>query len=138
MYVSPLPNAHHPPTAQSTHLQLQWQNNGITAKRKITAQNSRSAAVPYENVYADSFFGLSGAPGKGKGLLQQGPVGEYREMQLPLKRNFSSLQTPLVQNVSRYTGLHIYIYTNMHMYLCVCMYVYVCVSLTAAIIFAHM
>lgn len=92
-------------------------NDKITANRKITAQNSRSAAVPYENVYADSFFGLSGAPGKGKGLLQQGPVGEYREMQLPLKRNFSSLQTPLVQNVSRYSGLHIYIFT----YLCVCM-----------------
>lgn len=87
MYVSP--SSQRPPHPYIHH----------RPNRKITAQNSRSAAVPYENVYADSFFGLPGAPGKGKGLLQ-GPVGEYREMQLPLKRNFSSLQTPLVQNVS--------------------------------------
>ncbi|KAH8299904.1 hypothetical protein KR044_007377 [Drosophila immigrans] len=61
------------------------------------AQNNRSAAVPYENVYADSFFKETGAGGKGKGLLQ-GPLADYREMQRPLTRNFSSLQTPLGQS----------------------------------------
>ncbi|XP_034106618.1 transmembrane protein 53 isoform X1 [Drosophila nasuta] len=62
------------------------------------AQNNRSAALPYDNLYADNFFNISAAAGgKGKGLLQ-GPLAEYREMQRPLTRNFSSLQTPLVQN----------------------------------------
>ncbi|KAL7738125.1 hypothetical protein ACLKA6_006470 [Drosophila palustris] len=60
------------------------------------AQNNRSAAVPYENVYADNFFN-SPAPGRGKGLLQ-GPLADYRKMQQPLSRNFSSLQTQLVEN----------------------------------------
>ncbi|KAH8403759.1 hypothetical protein KR215_002398 [Drosophila sulfurigaster] len=62
------------------------------------AQNNRSAALPYDNLYADNFFNIStAAGGKAKGLLQ-GPQAEYREMQRPLTRNFSSLQTPLVQN----------------------------------------
>ncbi|BFG05803.1 uncharacterized protein DMAD_04451 [Drosophila madeirensis] len=58
------------------------------------AQNSRSAgAIPYENVYADNFFsGCGGAVSTGsKGLLC--PMAEYREIQRPLCRNFSSLST---------------------------------------------
>ncbi|KAI8037649.1 transmembrane protein 53 isoform X1 [Drosophila gunungcola] len=49
------------------------------------AQNSR-AAVPYENVYADSFFGGC----QTQGLLKSPPI---RQIQPPLIRNFSSLQT---------------------------------------------
>ncbi|KRF79631.1 uncharacterized protein l(2)k09913 isoform X2 [Drosophila virilis] len=62
------------------------------------AQNNRAAAVPYDNVYVDRFFSGSGAvpiaAGKDNGLLQ-GPLAEYRGMQRPLARNFSSLQTQL-------------------------------------------
>ncbi|KMY95952.1 uncharacterized protein LOC6735808 isoform X2 [Drosophila simulans] len=50
------------------------------------AQNSR-AAVPYENAYADSFFGGC----QTQGLLQRIPQTGY--IQPPLMRNFSSLQT---------------------------------------------
>ncbi|XP_033152316.1 uncharacterized protein LOC117135881 isoform X2 [Drosophila mauritiana] len=50
------------------------------------AQNSR-AAVPYENAYADSFFGGC----QMQGLLQRIPQTGY--IQPPLMRNFSSLQT---------------------------------------------
>lgn len=50
------------------------------------AQNSR-AAVPYENVYADSFFGGC----QGQGLLAKAP--HIRQIQPPLIRNFSSLHT---------------------------------------------
>lgn len=60
--------------------------------------------MPYENVYADRFFGIAGGlpiAGKDNGLLQ-GPLGDYRAMQKPLARNFSSLQTQLVGHVSNY------------------------------------
>ncbi|EDW10170.1 uncharacterized protein LOC6580390 isoform X1 [Drosophila mojavensis] len=63
------------------------------------AQNNCAAGVPYENVYADRFFGISGGlpiAGKDKGLLQ-GPLADCRQgMQKPIARNFSSLQTQLV------------------------------------------
>ncbi|XP_017054315.1 uncharacterized protein LOC108096885 [Drosophila ficusphila] len=49
------------------------------------AQNSRGA-VPYENVYADSFFGGC----QTQGLLK---VPQIQPIQTPLFRNFSSLQT---------------------------------------------
>ncbi|XP_017038487.1 uncharacterized protein l(2)k09913 isoform X1 [Drosophila kikkawai] len=57
------------------------------------AQNSRST-VPYENVYADSFFGGYQSPG----LLQR-PMGEIRKIQAqaPLIRNFSSLSNQQLQ-----------------------------------------
>ncbi|KAH8334551.1 hypothetical protein KR059_011356 [Drosophila kikkawai] len=57
------------------------------------AQNSRST-VPYENVYADSFFGGCQSPG----LLQR-PMGEIRKIQAqaPLIRNFSSLSNQQLQ-----------------------------------------
>ncbi|ALC42262.1 l-2-k09913 [Drosophila busckii] len=54
------------------------------------AQNNRSSAVAYETVYADSFNPLSP---NAKGLLQR-PLTEYR----PLHRNFSSLQTQLINH----------------------------------------
>ncbi|EDW73703.1 uncharacterized protein Dwil_GK19549 [Drosophila willistoni] len=59
------------------------------------AQNSRSAAVPYENAFADSFFG------KGQ-MMQEGLLrpAEYRELQRPIYRNFSSLQTPITKVVT--------------------------------------
>ncbi|XP_020802290.1 uncharacterized protein LOC110179207 isoform X1 [Drosophila serrata] len=55
------------------------------------AQNSRST-VPYENVYADSFFGGCQSPG----LLQR-PMGDIRKIQAPLIRNFSSLSNQQLQ-----------------------------------------
>ncbi|KAH8234108.1 hypothetical protein KR038_001765 [Drosophila bunnanda] len=55
------------------------------------AQNSRST-VPYENVYADSFFGGCQSPG----LLQR-PMGDIRKIQAPLVRNFSSLSNQQLQ-----------------------------------------
>lgn len=86
-----------------------------TTNQQFTAQNNRAAAVPYENVYADRFFSGSGAvpmpAGKDNGLLQ-GPLAEYRGMQRPLARNFSSLQTQLVGHVS----INIYIH-NVYEYL---------------------
>ncbi|XP_030388476.1 uncharacterized protein LOC115634732 isoform X1 [Scaptodrosophila lebanonensis] len=62
------------------------------------AQNSRSIAAPFDNLYADNSFSKGhNAPssytfsgGKGLGLLRQS-----ESMQRPLYRNFSSLQTPL-------------------------------------------
>ncbi|KAH8390070.1 hypothetical protein KR200_006335 [Drosophila serrata] len=55
------------------------------------AQNSRST-VPYENVYADSFFVGCQSPG----LLQR-PMGDIRKIQAPLIRNFSSLSNQQLQ-----------------------------------------
>ncbi|KAH8285316.1 hypothetical protein KR054_007556 [Drosophila jambulina] len=56
------------------------------------AQNSRSS-VPYENVYADSFFGGCQSPG----LLQRPLMGEIRKIQAPPTRNFSSLSSQQLQ-----------------------------------------
>ncbi|KAH8305908.1 hypothetical protein KR018_003203 [Drosophila ironensis] len=57
------------------------------------AQNSRGT-VPYENAYAESFFGGC----QGQGLLQR-PLAEYREVQRPVFRNFASLQSPRDQDL---------------------------------------
>ncbi|XP_032591314.1 uncharacterized protein LOC6560008 isoform X2 [Drosophila grimshawi] len=54
------------------------------------AQNNRTNAVTYDNMYTDRFYsGCSASAGKG---LLQSPLAGYRNLQLPISRNYSSLQ----------------------------------------------